>query len=100
MHACTSQPLLLFGAGQAVKVEFGGCLETVKSSPGDQLAWLILDSQGSRPDFRCSQGVMYENLMVKILTAVAGGSTGDYVVSPLVIEGGSIAGLSCAFLSM
>ena len=29
----------------------------------DQWAWLLLDSQGSRPDFRCSQGVKHENLL-------------------------------------
>ena len=52
-----------FEAGQAVKVGIGGSLETVKGSPGDQWAWLMLDSQGSRPDFWCSQGVKHENLM-------------------------------------
>ena len=52
-----------FEAGQAVKVGTGGSLETVKGSPGDQWAWLMLDSQGSRPDFRCGQGVKHENLM-------------------------------------
>ena len=38
-------------------------LRTVKVTPGDQWAWLMLDSQGSRPDFRCSQGVKHEILM-------------------------------------
>ena len=35
----------------------------VKVSPGDRWAWLMLDSQGSRPDFRCGQGVKHENLL-------------------------------------
>ena len=51
-----------FEAGQAVKLGIGGSLRTVKLSPGDRWAWLMLDSQGSRPDFRCSQGVKHENL--------------------------------------
>ena len=45
-----------FETGQAVKVGIGGSLETVKGSP-------MLDSQGSRPDFWCGQGVKHENLM-------------------------------------
>ena len=53
----------IFGAGQTVKVGFEGSLETVKGSPGDCWAWLMLDSQGSRPDFRCGQGVKHKNLM-------------------------------------
>ena len=52
-----------FGADQVVKVGFGGSLETVKGSPGNRWAWLKLDSQGSRPDFQCSQGVKHKNLM-------------------------------------
>ena len=52
-----------FEAGQAVKLGIGGSLRTVKVSPGDQWAWLMLDSQGSRPDFRCGQGVKHENLL-------------------------------------
>ena len=35
----------------------------VKVSPGDRWAWLMLNSQGSRPDFRCGQGVKHENLL-------------------------------------
>ena len=50
-------------AGQAVKLEIGGSLRTVKVPPGDRWAWLMLDSQGSRPDFWCSQGVKHENLL-------------------------------------
>ena len=52
-----------FEAGQAVKLGIRGSLRTVKVSPGDQWAWLMLDSQGSRPDFRCGQGVKHENLV-------------------------------------
>ncbi len=44
-----------FEAGQAVKLGTGGSLRSVKVSPGDRWAWLMLDSQGSRPDFRCGQ---------------------------------------------
>ena len=35
----------------------------VKVFPGDRWLWLMLDGQGSRPDFRCSQGVKHENLL-------------------------------------
>ena len=35
----------------------------VKVSPGDRWAWLMLDSQGSRPNFWCCQGVKHENLL-------------------------------------
>ena len=53
-----------FEAGQVVKLGIGGSLSgTVKVSPGDRWAWLMLDSQGSRPDFRCGQGVKHENLL-------------------------------------
>ena len=52
-----------FEAGQAVKLGIGGSLRTVKVSPGDRWAWLMLDSQGSRPDFRCGQRVKHENLL-------------------------------------
>ena len=52
-----------FGAGQAVKVGIGGSLEMVKGSPGDRWAWLMLDSQGSRADFWCGQGVKHESLI-------------------------------------
>ena len=52
-----------FEAGQAVKLGIGGSLRTVKVSPGDRWAWLMLDSQGSRPDFRCGQGVKHQNLL-------------------------------------
>ena len=52
-----------FEAGQAVKLGVGGSLRTVKVSPGDRWAWLMLDSQGSRPDFRCGQGVKHEKLL-------------------------------------
>ena len=45
-----------FEAGQAVKLGIGGSLRTVKVSPGDRWAWLMLDSQGSRRDLRCGQG--------------------------------------------
>ena len=37
-----------FEAGQAVKLGIGGSfISTVKVSPGDRWAWLMLDSQGS-----------------------------------------------------
>ena len=52
-----------FEAGQAVKLGIGGSLSTVKVSPSDRWAWLMLDSQGSRPDFRCGQGVKHGNLL-------------------------------------
>ena len=52
-----------FEAGQAVKVGIRGSLETVEGSPGDRWAWLLLNSQGSRPDFWCGQGVKHKNLM-------------------------------------
>ena len=52
-----------FEGGQAVKLGIGGSLRTVKVSPGDRWAWLMLDSRGSRPDFRCGQGVKHENLL-------------------------------------
>ena len=52
-----------FEAGQAVKLGIGGSLRTVKVSPGDRWAWLMLDSQGSKPDFRCGQEVKHENLL-------------------------------------
>ena len=54
-----------FEAGQAVKLGIGGSLRTVKVSPGDRWAsrWLMLDRKGSRPDFRCGQGVKHENLL-------------------------------------
>ena len=71
-----------FEAGQAVKLGTGGSLRTVKVSPGDRWAWLMLDSQGSRPDCWCGQGVKHEILMGQILTPVVGGSTGVYIVSP------------------
>ena len=51
-----------FEASEAVKLGIGGSLETVKVSPGDQWAWLMLDSQGSMPDFWCGQGVKHKNL--------------------------------------
>ena len=50
-------------SGQAIALGIGGSLRTVKVSPGDRWAWLMLDSQGSRPDFRCGQGVKHENLL-------------------------------------
>ena len=49
-----------FEAGQVVKQGIGGSLRTVKVSPGNRCAWLMLNSQGSRPDIRCSQGVNHE----------------------------------------
>ena len=52
-----------FEAGQAVKLGIGGSLSTVKVSPSDRWAWLMLDSQGSRLDFRCGQGVKHGNLL-------------------------------------
>ena len=52
-----------FGPGEAVKLGIGGSLRMVKVSPGDRWTWSLLDSQGSRPDFRCSQGVKHENLL-------------------------------------
>ena len=52
-----------FEVGQAVKLGIGGSLRTVKVSPGDRRAWLMLDSQGSRPNFWCGQGVKHENLL-------------------------------------
>ena len=35
----------------------------VKASPGDRWAWIMRDSQRSRPDFQCGQGVKHENLL-------------------------------------
>ena len=52
-----------FEAGQAVKLGIGGSLSTVKVSPSDRWAWLMLYSQGSRPDFWCGQGVKHGNLL-------------------------------------
>ena len=52
-----------FEAGQAVKLGIGGSLRTVKVPPGNRWAWLMLNSQGPRPDFRCGQGVKHEILM-------------------------------------
>ena len=52
-----------FEAGQAVKLGIGGSLSMVKVSPSDRWAWLMLDSQGSRPDFWCGQGVKHGNLL-------------------------------------
>ena len=52
-----------FEAGQVVKIRIRGNLRTVKVSPSNRWAWLMLDSQGSRSDFRCGQGVKHENLM-------------------------------------
>ena len=46
-----------------VKQGIGGSLRTVKVSPGDRWAWIMLNTQGSRPDFQCGQGVKHENLM-------------------------------------
>ena len=43
----------------------------------------VLNGQGSRPDFGVVKGSSLKILWVKILTSVAGGSTGAYVVSPL-----------------
>ena len=57
------RPRRNFETGQVVKLGIRGSLRTVKVSPGDRWAWLMLDSQGSRPDFRCSQGVKHENLL-------------------------------------
>ena len=47
----------------AVKLGIGGSLRTVKVSPGDRWVWLMIDSQGSRPDIQCGQGVKHEKLM-------------------------------------
>ena len=44
-----------------VKVRSSG--QAIEVSPGDRWAWLMLDSQGSRPDFQCGQGVKHENLV-------------------------------------
>ena len=52
-----------FEAGQAVKLGIRGSLSTVKVSPGNRWAWLMFDSQGSRPDFRRGPGVKYKNLL-------------------------------------
>ena len=35
----------------------------VKVSPGYRWAWLMFNSQGSRPDFHGGQGVKHENLL-------------------------------------
>ena len=71
-----------FEAGQAVKLGTGGSLRMVKVSPGNRWAWLMLDSQGSRPDFGAVKGSSMKICWIKILTAVVSGSTGAYVVSP------------------
>ena len=52
-----------FEAGQAIKLGIGSSLRTVKVSPGDWWEWLMLISQGSRPDFWCDQEVKHENSM-------------------------------------
>ena len=52
-----------FEAGQGVKQTARASLETVKAAPGAQWAWLMLNSQGSRLNFWCSQGVKHKNLM-------------------------------------
>ena len=52
-----------FEAGQAVKRSVEASLETVKGSPGARWAWLMPNSQGSRSNFQCGQGVKHENLM-------------------------------------
>ena len=52
-----------FEAGQAVKLGIRGSLRTVKISPSDRWVWLMLDSQGSKPDFRWVKGSKHENLM-------------------------------------
>ena len=52
-----------FEAGQAVKLTVEASLETVKASPGARWVWLMLNSQGSRPNFQFCQGVKHENLM-------------------------------------
>ena len=49
-----------FEAGQGVKQT---AQASFKASPGTQWAWLTLNSQGSRPNFWCRQGVKHENLM-------------------------------------
>ena len=72
-----------FESGQAVKVGIRGSVDVVKGSPGNGWAWLMLDSQGSRPDFWCSQGVKHKNLIGQDLDRGRGcQSTGDYAVSP------------------
>ena len=71
-----------FETGQAVKIGIGGSLRTVKVSPGHRWAWLMLNSQGSRPDFWCGQGVKHENLLDQNL---------DLASSPGPLKGGETA---------
>ena len=49
-----------FEAGQVVKQTVGVNLEKVKAS---RWVWLMPNSQGSKPNFQCNQGVKHENLM-------------------------------------
>ena len=46
-----------------VKQTAQASLEMVKASPGARWAWLMLNNQGSGPNFWCSQGVKRKNLM-------------------------------------
>ena len=46
-----------------VKLRIWGWFGAVKVSLSAQWAWWLVVGQGSRPDFRCSQGVKHENLV-------------------------------------
>ena len=52
-----------FEAGQAVKQSVEASLEMVKASPGVRWAWLMPNSQRSRPNFQCGPGVKHKNSM-------------------------------------
>ena len=52
-----------FQSWSSGQVRNWGSLRTVKVYPGDRWAWLMLNSQGSRSDFWCGQGVKHENLL-------------------------------------
>ncbi len=70
-------------AGQAVKLGIGGSLRTVKVSPGDDGRGYCSIVKGQGQIFGAVKGSSMKICWVKILTPVAGGSTGAYVVSHL-----------------
>ena len=76
-----------FEAGQGVKQTAQTSLETVKASPGAQWVWLTLNSQGSRLNFWCSQGVKHEKLMGQDLDPGGGWECRPLCsVNPLLIQ--------------
>ena len=71
-----------FGAGQAVKLGIGGSLRTVKSLQAIDGRGYCSIVKGQGQIFGAVKGSSMKICWVKILTPVAGGSTGAYVVSP------------------